>query len=95
MRLFLILIIFYLYNFYILGNTLFRPNNNNKMEFCPLSIFESFYGPIRSIYLLLLYSDLTAVSYYLIFELTNIASPYFYIIIYLIFKKYLNKQKII
>ena len=91
MRIFLLLFILYLYNFYKLGNTLFRTNSTGIKVFSPLSIIESFIGPIRSLYILLVYQDFNAFIHYLQFELTNIASPYFYIIVFIIIKK-INKE---
>ena len=91
MRIFLLLFILYLYNFYKLGNTIFRTDSNGIKVFSPLSIMESFIGPIRSLFILITYQDFNAFLYYLQFELTNIASPYFYIILYIIIKK-INKE---
>ena len=91
MRIFLLLFIFYIYNFYKLGNTLFRTDSTGTKVFAPLSIIESFIGPIRSLYLLLNYQDFSAFKHYLLFEITNTASPYFYIIIFIIIKK-INKE---
>ena len=82
----LILILLYLYNFYKLGNTLIRIDSNNKPRLMLSSIIESFVGPIRSIFLFFITGNYRGVYEYIIFESTNTASPYFYIIIFFIYK---------
>lgn len=73
-------------------NTIIRINSENVKTFCFGSIIESFIGPIRSMYILLTTQNYLGFINYLIFEITNFASPYPYIIFYcmLIHNKKIN-----
>ena len=86
-KLVIILTLIYLYNFNNLGNTLIRLNSDGNSVFTPLSIVESFIGPLRSIIILMRYSNINQLFNFLKFELTNYASPYFYLIIYFFITK--------
>lgn len=86
-NLIVILTLIYLFNFNKLGNTINRINSEGDNVFSPLSIFESFIGPIRSLIILLKFGGIKQIYELLKFEITNIASPYLYILIYFIVTK--------
>lgn len=86
-NLIVILTLIYLYNFNKLGNTLIRTNSEGNSVFAFLSILESFIGPVRSLIILLRFGDINQIYELLKFEMTNIASPYLYILMYFIVVK--------
>ena len=86
-KILIILTLIYLYNFNNLGNSLIRIDSNGSNIFSPLSIIESFIGPLRSILIIIKHGGINELYQYLKFESTNLANPYFYIILYILLIK--------
>ena len=86
-KILIILTLIYLYNFNNLGNSLIRIDSNGSNIFSPLSIIESFIGPLRSILIIINHGGINELYQYLKFESTNLANPYFYIILYILLIK--------
>ena len=81
----IIFFVIYGYSFYKLGNTIYRIDSEGIKRFSLLPLFtEGFIGPIRSLYILFMNSNIINTLQFLIIILTNTWSPYCVILILLL-----------
>lgn len=74
-----IIISFGIYTFFFikLGNTVFRRDSSNNINFSLIPLFTTgFIYPIKSIYNLILIGEFNTLYHFLLFESTNLANPY-------------------
>lgn len=78
----------YFFNFWALGNTIWRQNSEGIYQLSLLSLITSgFFGPIKTCYLLISNNYLIILLNYLLFEITNLSNPFtVYLYIYILSK---------
>ena len=73
----IIAFLIYLLFFINLENCIHRTNSDGLKEWKLSLIFtEGFIGPIRSLFLLIIHSDLKSILYFLKFELFRLSNPF-------------------
>ena len=67
----------YTYFFTTLGNTVFRKDSDNNINFSIIPLFTTgFISPVKTIYNLISIGEYKTCYNYIIFETTNLANPY-------------------
>ena len=73
-----LLVSFFIYSYFFtsLGNTVFRKDENNELQFSIIPLFTAgFTGPIKTIYNLVSVGEYDILYEYLLFESYNLANP--------------------
>ena len=73
----------YSFNFYNLGNTIYRINETGNYSFSLIPLFTvGIFGPIKTLFMLIYLNEFNIFFNYLLFEMTNFANL-FTVLIYL------------
>jgi len=85
-------LIIYIINFIMLGNTFFRLDAYGNTQIHFLSLIEGFIGPLRTLILMIKYSEAKIIIKYLYEELFRLSNPYSAFIFTIYFYNLINKN---